>query len=83
MTTDIDTDRLWRALGNLEAAARNADTQRAELIGEIKQLRAEQERQRRDHDRLVNRGYGAIVGVGAVAGSVGAAIKTLLTGGSP
>lgn len=83
MTADIDTDRLWRALGNLEAAARNADAQRAELIGEIKQLRAEQERQRRDHDRLVNRGYGAIVGVGAVAGSVGAAIKTLLTGGSP
>jgi hypothetical protein len=83
MSGDIDTDRLWRALGNLEAAARNADAQRAELIGEIRQLRVEQERQRRDHDRLVNRGYGVLLGVGAIAGSVGAAVKSMFTGGIP
>lgn len=80
--TDIDQARLWETLGELRQSMRTAAVQREEMIGEIKALRAAQEQQRRDHDRLINRGYGAIVGVGAVAGSVGAAIKSLLfTGG--
>ncbi len=80
--TDIDQARLWETLGELRQSSRTAAVQREEMIGEIKALRAAQEQQRRDHDRLINRGYGAIVGVGAVAGSVGAAIKSLLfTGG--
>lgn len=33
----------------------------------------------RNHDRLVNRGWGVLVGVGLVAGSAGAGVKTLLT----
>jgi len=80
--TDIDQARLWETLGELRQSMRTAAVQREEMISEIKALRATQDQQRRDHDRLINRGYGAIVGVGAVAGSVGAAIKSLLfTGG--
>jgi hypothetical protein len=80
--TEIDEARLWETLGELRQSSRAAAAQREEMIGEIKALRAAQEQQRRDHDRLINRGYGAIVGIGAVAGSVGAAVKSLLfTGG--
>lgn len=76
--TDIDQTRLWHTLGTLEAAARTAAEQRQQVMDELRALRAEQEAQRRDHERLVNRGYGALLGVGAIAGSVGATLKGLL-----
>lgn len=78
--SDIDTERLWRTLGSLEAEAKVAREQRAELIRKIEAVSEAQSLQRRDHDRLVNRGYGAILGIGALAGSVGAAIKSFFTG---
>lgn len=75
--SEIDAERLWRTLGSLESEAKAARAQRAELIEKIEALRAEQERQRRDHERLVNRGYGALLGVGAIGGSIGAALKSI------
>lgn len=77
--SEIDAERLWRTLGGLENEAKAARVQRAELIEKIESLRAEQEQQRRDHERLVNRGYGALLGVGAIGGSIGAAIKSIFT----
>lgn len=79
--SDLDQTRLWETLGELREAARQAATQREELMAELKSLRAEQQAQRRDHERLINRGYGVVLGVGALAGSAGAAIKSILWSG--
>jgi hypothetical protein len=81
MNEPIDTQRLWQTLGQLQEAARQAAEQREHLMQEMRALRAAQDAQRRDHDRLVNRGYGAICAIGAIAGSAGAAVKTLLFSG--
>ena len=81
MSDSIDPQRLWQTLGTLQEAARVASEHRQQLMDEVRALRAEQTAQRRDHERLVNRGYGAIVGVGAVAGSIGATLKSLLFSG--
>lgn len=78
MSDPIDQQRLWQTLGELREGMRQAAKQREELMGEVKALRADQERQRRDHDRLVNRGYGVVLGLGLLAGSAGAAIKSML-----
>jgi len=78
--SEIDAERLWRTLGSLENEAKAAREQRQELLRKLEAVSDAQTLQRRDHDRLVNRGYGAILGVGAVAGSVGAAIKSLIWG---
>lgn len=79
--SDLDQTRLWQTLGELREAARQAAAQREELMTELKSLRAEQQAQRRDHERLINRGYGVVLGVGALAGSAGAAIKSILWSG--
>lgn len=81
MPEPLDTQRLWTTLGELRESARTAAAQREEMMEEIKALRAEQQSQRRDHERLINRGYGVVLGVGALAGSAGAAIKSILWSG--
>jgi hypothetical protein len=78
--SEIDAERLWRTLGGLENEAKAAREHRSELIRKVEALSDAQTLQRRDHDRLVNRGYGAILGIGAIAGSVGAAIKSFFWG---
>lgn len=77
MAQDIDVERLWPTLGELRAAADHAKTQRAELIAKVERLTEAQARQRVDHDKLVNRGLGLLIGVGAVAGTAGAAMSTI------
>lgn len=79
--TDIDTNRLWEKLGEMSAAMKTAAAQREEMMADIKALRAEQIRQRQDHDKLVNRGYGVLLGVGTAAGGVGAAVKSMFFSG--
>lgn len=78
---DVSDARLWQTLGELRQAMRTAQVQREEMMAEIRALRAGQEAQRREHDRLVNRGYGVVLGIGLLAGSAGAAIKSFFTGG--
>ena len=79
--SDIDQHRLWQTLGELREGMRVAAAQREELMLEVKALRLDQQAQRRDHDRLVNRGYGVVLGIGLLAGSAGAAIKSFFVGG--
>lgn len=79
--SDLDPNRIWEKLGEMSAALKTAAAQREEMMADIKALRAEQIRQRQDHERLVNRGAGLLLGVGAAAGGAGAAIKSLFFSG--
>lgn len=76
--TEIDATRLWLLLGKLEESAKANETRHQQLLEEVRALRTSQEEQRRDHERLVNRGAGVLIGVGALAGGVGASLKQLL-----
>jgi hypothetical protein len=53
---DFDQSRLWQTLGELKAGMIAAAKQRDEMIADIKALREDQDKQRRDHDRLIHTG---------------------------
>lgn len=79
--TDIDPHKLFETLGELKQAMKTAAEQREEMMKSIKELRADQETQKIEHAKLVNRGIGLLVGVGAAAGTAGSAVKGLLFSG--
>lgn len=81
---------LRQALADSREQRAQIETSLRDLTYEIRTLRTETDSKfealsrrlsevERNHDRLVNRGWGVLVGVGLVAGSAGASVKTLLT----
>lgn len=82
MKRDIETAE---DLGELRAEVRNLNAMRAEMLSlirdlqyELRAMRAEIATTRAAQERLVNRGYGVLLGVAVAGGTVGAAAKTFL-----
>lgn len=69
---------IYSAIGRMEAQLARASEDRAEFRGLLEAVDERVEELARDHATMKNRGWGLIVGVGLVAGSLSAGIGTLI-----
>ena len=78
-------DKTAEGLGELRAEVRNLNAMRTETLTlirelqyEMRSLREEMGKTRAEQERLINRGYGVLMGVAVAGGTVGATAKTFL-----
>lgn len=80
-----DEMKAAEGLAELRVEVRNLHAQRAEMMSiirdlqyEMRALRQEGEETRTAQERMVNRGYGVLLGVAIAAGTAGATAKSFL-----
>lgn len=78
-------DKTAEGLGELRAEVRNLNAMRGEMLSLIRELqyemsalRTEMVSTRAEQERMINRGYGVLIGVAIAGGTIGATAKTFL-----
>lgn len=81
-----DETKTAEGIAELRVEVRNLHAQRAEMMTiirdlqyEMRALRQEHEKTRAAQERMVNRGYGVLLGVAVAAGTAGATAKSFLS----
>lgn len=80
-----DTAKTAEGVAELRVEVRNLNAQRTEMMTlirdlqyEMRALRQDGEKTRAAQERMVNRGYGVLLGVAIAAGTAGATAKSFL-----